>query len=58
MGRKAGNGKDGWLIDVANNFNESKFEINGKIISVKVREIASGLGMDYIISRKISSRCI
>lgn len=51
-GEKAGNGKDGWLIDVANNFNESKFEINGKIISVKVREVASGLGMDYIISEK------
>lgn len=51
-GEKAGNGKVGWLIDVANNFNESKFEINGKIISVKVREIASGLGMDYIISEK------
>ena len=51
-GEKAGNGKDGWLIDVANNFNESKFDINGKIISVKVREIASGLGMDYIISEK------
>lgn len=51
-GEKAGNGKDGWLIDVANNFNESKFELNGKIISVKVREIASGLGMDYIISEK------
>ena len=51
-GEKAGNGKDGLLIDVANNFNESKFEINGKIISVKVREIASGLGMDYIISEK------
>lgn len=51
-GEKAGNGKDGWLIDVANNFNESKFEINGKIISVKVREIASGLGIDYIISEK------
>lgn len=51
-GEKAGNGKDGWLIDVANNFNESKFEINGKIISVKVREISSGLGMDYIISEK------
>ena len=44
--------EDGWLIDVANNFNESKFEINGKIISVKVREITSGLGMDYIISEK------
>lgn len=51
-GEKAGNGKDGWLIDVANNFNESKFEINGKIISVKIREITSGLGMDYIISEK------
>ena len=51
-GEKAGNGKDGWLIDVANNFNESKFEINGKIITVKVREVASGLGMDYIISEK------
>ena len=51
-GEKTGTGKDGWLIDVANDFNAAQIEVNGKIASVRIREIASGLGMDYIVSEK------
>ena len=27
-------------------------EVNGKVVSVKIRQVASGLGMDYIVSEK------
>lgn len=49
---KAGDGTDGWLIEVANKFNKEKIQINGKTISVSVRKLDSGLGMDYISSGK------
>lgn len=49
---KTGQGKDGWLLDVANNFNKSNFEVNGKKVSVKIRGLSSGEGMDYIVSGK------
>ena len=51
-GEKTGTGKDSWLIDVANDFNEAGIEVNGKTVSVKIRQVASGLGMDYIVSEK------
>lgn len=51
-GEKIGTGKDSWLIDVANDFNEAGIEVNGKTVSVKIRQVASGLGMDYIVSEK------
>lgn len=49
---KAGEKKDGWLIEVAEDFNRSNIEIDGKVVSVSIRNIASGLGMDYIVSGK------
>jgi Ca-activated chloride channel family protein len=49
---KTGSDKDGWLNDIANEFNNSNFKVNGKSISVKVRGIASGMATDYIISGK------
>lgn len=49
---KAGKGKDGWLIDVAQDFNKEGIEVNGKKVSVKIRGIASGTGTDYIASGK------
>ena len=49
---KAGEGKDGWLIDVARDFNKAGIEVNGKSVSISVRSLASGLGMDYIVSGK------
>lgn len=49
---KAGDGKDGWLVDTAKAFNDAKIQVNGKTVSVRIRGIASGMGMDYIISKK------
>jgi Ca-activated chloride channel family protein len=49
---KAGEGKDGWLNEVATNFNKEKFVIDGKKVSVSVRCLASGLATDYITSGK------
>ena len=51
-GEKTGTGKDGWLLDVANDFNDAGIQVNGKAASVKIRQVASGLGMDYIVSEK------
>ena len=49
---KAGSGKDGWLVEVAEAFNRAGYEVNGRPVSVMIRGIASGTGMDYIISGK------
>lgn len=49
---KAGSGKDGWLNEVAEDFNNERFEVNGQQVSVKIRGIASGTGTDYILSEK------
>lgn len=49
---KAGEGKDGWLVDTAKEFNNANIKVNGKTVSVRIRGIASGMGMDYIASKK------
>lgn len=49
---KAGSGTDGWLCDVAEDFNKAQYQIDGKTISVSVRSVASGLAVDYIVSGK------
>lgn len=49
---KAGEGKDGWLIDTAKAFNDANIQVNGKSVSVRIRGIASGMGFDYIASKK------
>lgn len=51
MPKNAGD-KDDWLIKMAKEFNNSNITINNEPISVSIRGIASGLGMDYIISGK------
>lgn len=43
---------DRWLVDMAAQFNNSGFTVDGKPVSVRVRGIASGLGVDYISSGK------
>ena len=48
---KGGNGTDGWLNDVAKDFNASKKTINGKTVSVSVRSIATGTAVEYINSK-------
>ncbi|WP_240159764.1 vWA domain-containing protein, partial [Paenibacillus aceris] len=49
---KSGTGVDGWLTEVATEFNQAKIEVNGKPASVKIRNIASGTATDYIKTRK------
>ena len=49
---KSSKGTDGWLNEVAENFNNEDFEIDGYDVSVSVRPVASGLSVDYIISGK------
>lgn len=49
---KAGSGTDGWLTEVARDFNKAKIMIDGKQVSVRLRGIASGQGADYITSGK------
>ncbi|MBU5444455.1 VWA domain-containing protein [Paenibacillus sp. MSJ-34] len=49
---KAGDGVDGWLNEVAKAFNDAKLEVNGKPVSVKIRNIASGTATDFIRSGK------
>lgn len=49
---KAGDGTDGWLKQIAQNFNKAGYSVNGKSASVSVRNISSGDAVDYIISGK------
>ncbi|MBD2865084.1 vWA domain-containing protein [Paenibacillus oceani] len=49
---KSGTGVDGWLTDVAAEFNKENIMVGGKPVSVKVRNIASGTATDYIKSGK------
>ncbi|KAA1191300.1 vWA domain-containing protein [Paenibacillus sp. B2(2019)] len=49
---KSGTGNDGWLNEVATDFNSSNIEVNGIPVSVKIRNIASGTATDYIRSGK------
>ena len=49
---KCGKGKDGWINQVAEAFNRAGFEVDGQPVSVMIRNVASGLGMDYIHSGK------
>ena len=49
---KAGSGTDGWLTEVAEDFNNAGIKIDGKPVSVRLRAIPSGLGADYITSGK------
>ncbi|OAB40424.1 vWA domain-containing protein [Paenibacillus antarcticus] len=49
---KGGTGIDGWLTEVATEFNKANISVNGKPASVKIRNIASGTAVDYIKSGK------
>ncbi len=49
---KCGAGKDGWINEVAEKFNREGFEVDGEPVSVMIRNVASGLGRDYIESGK------
>ncbi len=45
---KAGTGTDGWMTQMAEEFNASGYEVNGEKVSVKLRNVSSGQAIDYI----------
>ncbi len=46
---KSGTGTDGWIIEVANDFNDERITLSdGQTAGVEIREIASGTGYQYI----------
>lgn len=49
---KAGSGTDGWLTEVARDFNNAGIKVDGKQVSVRLRGIPSGEAADYITSGK------
>ena len=49
---KSGTGNDGWLSEVATDFNAANILVDGKPVSVRIRNIASGTAADYIRSGK------
>ncbi|NQX43999.1 VWA domain-containing protein [Paenibacillus tritici] len=49
---KSGTGNDGWLNEVATAFNAAGITVDGKPVSVQIRNIASGTAADYIRSGK------
>ncbi len=50
---KSGSNKDGWLNEMAEEFNNTGSTLaDGRTVSVSIRPMASGLGSDYIVSKK------
>lgn len=49
---KSGANMEGWLNEVAEEFNKAKISIDGKTVSVQIRNIASGTATDFIKSGK------
>ncbi|MBP3892624.1 MAG: VWA domain-containing protein [Atopobiaceae bacterium] len=49
---KAGSGTDGWMRELAEDFNAKGYEIDGQRVSVRIRNVSSGLGNDYITTGK------
>jgi len=48
---KAGKGRDGFYLELADAFNQQQIKIgNGKTASIAIRKIASGLGTQFILS--------
>lgn len=50
---KSGSGTDGWIVEVANDFNAQNIRLQGgKLAQVRIRKIASGTGYEYIASQR------
>ncbi len=48
---KAGSGRDGFYLELADAFNQQRYKIsNGKSASIAIRKMASGLGAQFILS--------
>lgn len=51
-GEKVGEGTDGWLREMAEQFNAEGHTIGGVPVSVRMRQVASGQAVDYIATGK------
>lgn len=49
---RAGEDKDGWLNEMAESFNREDFQVGGQDVSVRIRNVTSGLAMEYISTGK------
>lgn len=49
---RAGKDKDGWTNEMAEKFNSEGFEVDGQPVSVRIRNVTSGLAMEYIATGK------
>ena len=49
---KAGSGTDGWLCEMAEEFNGSGASVDGTAVSVQIRKVNSGQALDYIATDK------
>ncbi|MDO4405225.1 MAG: VWA domain-containing protein [Atopobiaceae bacterium] len=49
---KAGSGTDGWMRELAEQFNAAGYQVDGQRVSVQIRNVSSGLGNDYITTGK------
>ncbi len=49
---KAGTGTDGWMRELAEQFNAAGYQVDGEPVSVQIRNVSSGLGNDYITTGK------
>lgn len=47
---KAGSGTDGWLKELASEYNNSGANVNGKSVGIALRSVSSGTQIDYIQS--------
>lgn len=49
---RAGSDKDGWTNEMAERFNKEDYQVNGQDVSVRIRNVTSGLAMEYIATGK------
>lgn len=49
---KAGTGTDGWLCEMAEEFNQEGYQVGGQKVSVQIRNVNSGQALDYIATGK------
>lgn len=47
---KAGTGTDGWMLEMAKEFNDSGQSVDGRSVGVALRSVSSGTQVDYIVS--------
>lgn len=51
-GEKTGKGSDGWLREMAEQFNAEGHSVGGTPVSIRLRQVSSGQAVDYIATGK------